>query len=347
MKLAAHQVDNFLQSMTAENVPRLILVYGPDSGGVREIIQKLRRTYLGSEADPLQLAQIDERDLSGDRAALATEAAAIPMFGGNKLVHVRGGGAPVSAAVAHYLENPSPDALVLVEAGALKPSSGLRKAAEASKQAMAMPCYELEARDMARLARDHLEKHGLNIEAAALQALVGMLATDRGILQRELERLVLFMGSEAALVTMDDIDAAMGDIAQSSVDALVDNIALGKIDAADQALDRLVTGGRSVSSLLGAIRGHFQTLHLAAAMKEKGVREQQIFAGFRPPLHFRRKPLVTRQLELWSSGKITRALTLLQNAERFSRSGATSGAPGLDDAQAGQVLLRIARAARL
>ena len=108
MKLAAHQVDNFLQSMTAENVPRLILVYGPDSGGVREIIQKLRRTYLGSEADPLQLAQIDERDLSGDRAALATEAAAIPMFGGNKLVHLRGGGAPVSAAVAHYLENPSP-----------------------------------------------------------------------------------------------------------------------------------------------------------------------------------------------------------------------------------------------
>lgn len=199
MKTAAHQVDNFLRSVTPENAPRLILVYGPDSGGVSEIIQTLRRFYLGPEADPLQLAQIDERDLSGDRAALATEAAAIPMFGGHKLVHVRGGGAPVSAAVAHYLEAPSADALVLVEAGALKPSSGLRKAVEASKHAMALPCYELDARDMARLARDYLEKQGLNIEAAALQALVGMLATDRGILQRELERLVLFMGRKPPL----------------------------------------------------------------------------------------------------------------------------------------------------
>jgi len=347
MKTAAHQVDNFVRGLTADTAPALILVYGPDSGGVSEIIQSLRRLYLGADADPLQLTQIDERDLAGDRAALATEAAAIPMFGGQKLVHVRGGGAPVSAAVSHYLDAPAQDALVLVEAGALKPASGLRKAVEASAQAMALPCYELDARDMARLARDYLEKQGLTIEAAALQALVGLLATDRGILQRELERLVLFMGKQSAMVTMHDIDAAMGDVAQSSIDTLVDNIALGKIDAADQALDRLVTGGRSVAGLLGAIRSHFQTLHLAAALKEKGVREQQILSGFRPPLHFRRKPLVTRQLELWSSGKIGRALSLLQDAERFSRSGATSGAPGLDDAQAGQILLRIARAARL
>ena len=89
-------------------------------------------------------------------------------------------------------------------------------------------------------------------------------------------------------------------------------------------------------------RLHFQTLHLALGQMERGTAQTKALGAFRPPLHFRRKPLVEQQMRLWSSGKCARALEILNAAEKACR----GGAGGLAQAQAGNALLRIARAAQ-
>jgi hypothetical protein len=52
--------------------------------------------------------------------------------------------------------------------------------------------------------------------------------------------------------------------------------------------------------------------------------------------------LVEQQMRLWSSGKCARALEILNAAEKACRGGTSS----LSQAQAGNALLRIARAAQ-
>ena len=237
-------------------------------------------------------------------------------------------------------------AMVIVEADNLRPTAPLRKAAESHKAAMALPCYALEARDIGRLIRQYLEQENYRIEAQAMDLLTARLATDRGVIQRELERLVLYKGVRAAkaepgMVTGDDVEAALGDQAQGDFDRLIDSVALGRLDEADRAMARLEAAGTNAAGALAMARLHFQTLHLALGQMERGMAQTKALGAFRPPLHFRRKPLVEQQMRLWSSSKCARALEILNAAEK----GCRGSAGGLAQAQAGNALLRIARAA--
>lgn len=351
MKLQAYKVEGWLSEMTPTSLPALVLIYGPDEGGVAETGKTLKQKFLGADFDPLQYVDFHDGQLTGQPGLLADEAAALPMFGDSKLVRVTGGGGAVPEAARLWLESETAakaQSLVVIEAGNLKPSSALRKLAEKHKNAMALPCYALEGRDIARLTRSFLEAENYRIDAQALDMLVARLATDRGIIQRELERLVLFKGplgkkDPTGMITAEDIEAGLGDQTQAGFDKLIDNVALGRLDAADRALARLAEAGTSAANTLPALRLHFQTLHLALGLLEKGTPQNQALAAFRPPLHFRRKPLVEEQMRFWSSRKVARALSILQEAETACRGAAA----GLAHAQAGQAILRIARAARL
>jgi DNA polymerase-3 subunit delta len=351
MKLAAHKVADWVSSFKASNAPALILVYGPDEGGVMETARRLRASYLGRDPDPLQYAQFDDAAFSGQPGLLADEAAAIPMFGDTKLVHVRGGAGKAPEAAKLYLaglqDGERLASLVIIEAGSLRPAAALRKLAEGHAQAMALPCYLLEARDVARVARDYLESENYRIEAGALDLLTARLTTDRGLMQRDLEKLVLFKGplgkdDATGMIGLDDVDAVLGNSAQASFDQLIDSVALGRVSKADSTLDLLFAGGTPADATLPAIRMHFQTLHLVLGLIESGTPQNAALSSFRPPLHFRRKPLVENQLRLWSRRKASRALSLLQEAEAACRGASRP----LAHAKAGQVLLRISRAAQ-
>ena len=353
MKLKAHEVDGWVRRLKADKAPALILVYGPDRGGVHETAKALRHAYLGDAYDPLQYVALDEGAMAGQPGLLADEAAALPMFGEYKLVHISGSNAAVQAAVTFFLATSDADAalssaaMVIVEADNLRPTAPLRKAAESHKAAMALPCYALEARDIGRLIRQYLEQENYRIEAQAMDLLTARLATDRGVIQRELERLVLYKGvldakAEPGMVTGDDVEAALGDQAQGDLDRLIDNVALGRLDEADRTLARLEAAGTNSAGALAMARLHFQALHLALGQMERGMAQTKALGAFRPPLHFRRKPLVEQQMRLWSSSKCARALEILNAAEKACRG--TAG--GLAQAQAGNALLRIARAAQ-
>ena len=352
MKLKAHEVEAWVSGLKADNAPALALVYGPDRGGVHETAKAVKAAYLGKDFDPLQYVSLDEGALTGQAGLLADEAAALPMFGDYKLVHVSGANAAVLAAVKFYLaklaETPGSGAsMIIVEADNLSPTTPLRKAAETDKRAMALPCYALEARDIGRLIRQSLEGENYRIEAQAMDLLSARLATDRGVIKRELERLVLYKGvrdkkDAPGMVTGDDVEAALGDQTQGDFDRLIDSVALGRLDEADRALARLEAAGTAAAGALAVARMHFQTLHLALGQMESGMPQVKALNAFRPPLHFRRKPLVEQQMRLWSSGKCARALEILNAAEKACRGGAS----GLATAQAGNALLRIARAAQ-
>ena len=348
MKIKAHEAGAFIGKLKPDTAPALIVVYGHDQGGVHETVMALKAAYLGTDFDPLQYVTLDETALSGQAGLLADEAGALPMFGEHKLVHMVGGGGNVGEAAKIYLSGlpEKNSALVIIESGNLRPSAALRKFAESDKNAMAIPCYALDARDISRLARSFLEQENYRIDAQALDLLCARLTTDRGIIQRELERLVLFKGvlqkGESGLISADDIDAGLGDQTQGTLDELVDHIALGRVGAADKALARLNEAGTNMNSILVMARLHFQTLHLALGLMEGGEPQAKALTRFRPPLHFKRKPLVEEQMRLWSSAKAARALQILNDTERACR----GSAPSLAAAKTGNALLRIAGAAR-
>src|SRR3979411_3438041 len=69
----------------------IILLYGPDSGLVRERAEALLASAVHDPSDPFSLVRLDGDELSAEPSRLVEEAMTIPMFGGRRAIRVRAG----------------------------------------------------------------------------------------------------------------------------------------------------------------------------------------------------------------------------------------------------------------
>src|SRR5213078_3127891 len=102
------------------------------------------------------------------------------------------------------------DALIVVESGDLVKASPLRKLFESASNGAAIACYPDTAQGLGDVLRRALKAEDIEISAEALDDAVARLGSDRGVARREIEKLMLYVGSgnRAELV---DVRAILGD----------------------------------------------------------------------------------------------------------------------------------------
>lgn len=313
MKLQPKAIDGFLRS--PDRKVRAVLLYGPDSGLVRDRAQTLGKTVVPDLSDPFRVAEFLGRAVADDPARLADEAAAISFTGGRRLIRVRDAEDNATAAFAAFLENPPPgDSLVVVESGDLSARSKLRLLFEGDDAAVAIPCYVEEEASLGRVIADILQGHGLTADPDVLSFLAGNLVGDRMVARGEAEKLALYMGSEKR-VRLEDAQACIGDSAALSMDEPVWAAAEGDFTTLDRSLARLFAEGTSPVPILRGAQRHFQRLQLLTAQVAAGKSPEAAVESLRPPVFFKLKTRLVRQARHWSPNHVRQALERLVDAE--------------------------------
>lgn len=341
MKVPPRQIAAFLKR--PDPSARAILVYGPDTGLVRERAEVLARTVLERLDDPFRVAELVASALADDPARLADEAAAISFTGGRRVVRVREAGDRHTEVFREFFRTTPGEALVVVEAGDLGPRSSLRRLFETAPAGAALPCYADNEATLAGLVRTVLGEHDLTIEADALEHLVRNLGGDRQVSRRELEKLVLYMASEGpnATVRLADVQACVGDGAAVGLEDVAFAAAGGDAATLDRALSRCFDGGESPVAVLRAAAGHLQRLQLARALHDSGDSVEAALKALKPPVFFKRGPAFKAQLGAWTTAHLAAAIEIITEAELYCK---TTGMPAA--AICRQALFRISANAR-
>lgn len=336
-KLQAHKVDAYLARAPEHAV---LLVYGPDTGLVSERARMAAKSFGADPDDPFSTIRLDADEAAADPQRIADEANTIAMFGGRRLVWVRGQTQRnLLRALEPVLRTPPADALVLVEAGDLKPT-GLRKAVEAAPAGMALPCYRDERAALETMVDAEMREAGLAIEREARDLLLSLLGGDRMASRGEVRKLALYAHG-AETVTVDDVAAIVGDASAGAVDGLVDAVATGRARDAEALLVQLTEAGTSPDAIAMALQRHFQTLHRARAlMDENGRGAQGVVDGLRPPVNFKRKTDLVRALQGWRADALAQALRRLAQTAYLVRTH-----PALAGAHLGTAVVSLTRMA--
>src|SRR5271168_2780437 len=208
----------------------VILVYGPDSGLVRERVDALVAGAVDDPRDPFALARIEGDALADEPERLVEEAHTVPLFGGRRAVWVRAGGRNFTAAVERVLASPpGADCRIVIEAGDLKRNAPLRALCEKAPNAAALPCYADGGRDLNRLIDEEMRAGNLSIAPDARAALTALIGGDRGTSRSELRKLALYANGKPT-IGLDDVLAVVADAsAESNVDAIADAAFAGKL----------------------------------------------------------------------------------------------------------------------
>jgi DNA polymerase-3 subunit delta len=318
VSIKPQDADRFVADPPA-NV-RLFLVYGPDAGAVTERARAVEKLAGKRDSAGGNLIRLGSEDLAGDPGRVSDEANAVSMFGGEPILAIRvaDGRHNVMPALAPVLETPPDTAWIVVEAGDLKPSSPLRKGFEACRNAAAIPCYELDARDVGRMIRSMIKDAGLSIEDDAAEALGAALGADRMASRNEIEKLILYAGKDNP-VTLAHVSAAVGENLASRSDRIIDCALLGRSAQMDDDLTRLRNEGQSAGGLATQMLRHLMSMQGLRERVDKGTNPRQAVEGARPPVFFKRRAMVIEALNRWPADYLRRARLVAGEAIAASR----------------------------
>lgn len=274
-------IERFLKGPPAE--VRAALIYGRDLGVVRERAGELAGRVAERPDDPFDTALLVDGDLETDAGRLEGELAAQSLMGGRRLVRLRLSSEKAAldrlaaeALTAHAEGRLNPDAFFLIEAGGLGRDSALRKAAEKLAACAAIPCYEDEPGDVARLVREALARDHVSLTQDALALFVARLPKERGVARQEIERLVLYLGPGSGVQAgPKDLEDFLGVEPEASLlDAAADAFG-GRIAEAQAGLRRAAQEGEGGPAAVRAVGLHLARLRRANALARNGVGLQE------------------------------------------------------------------------
>ena len=323
--LKAHEVARFLARPDLRE--GIFLVYGPDAGLVRETAQTLIRRIGGDDPEAGDVVVLDGTQLDADPSLLVLEARSISLFGGKRIIRVRGAGKSLVMPLTQLRDDPAGTAIVL-ESGNLAPRDALRALVEAAKLGRALPCYADTEETLSALIRESFNTQGIRTDPDVVSTLLEILGNDREITRRELDKLSFYAAASKQL-TRGDVLLLCADNGALVIDAIIDATAGGHAERLELALNRALNGAVDPQRLLATATIHFANLRRWRTDVDGGKSPRDVLDNLRPKPHFSRRSSLEQQLRLWSDTALSSALERLLQATGESRRRPTLAEPTL------------------
>jgi DNA polymerase-3 subunit delta len=307
MKLEARRVEGFLD---APGECRAVLLYGEDTGLIRERAGRLVRAVIGAADDPFRLAELD-RDTA---ARIPEEMASLSLMGGRRAIRVRDAGDGMVAVVQRALDGGG-EALLVLEGPGLAARSKLRALLEKAKDGVAIGCYPLDGGALEQMIARSLSDAGIGLDAPAKSWLAEHLGTDVAVTRRELEKLALYVGP-GGRVDVEAAQACVGDLAGLSLDDALFAATEGDLPEADRALELAIAEGAAPVGVLRALLLHLQRLQRARGAMTEGIGASEAVKLVRPPVFYKKEASFLRAMGLWTDEALESAGQRVWEAEQ-------------------------------
>jgi DNA polymerase-3 subunit delta len=318
MKIAPRDIDQFIKAPPADLL--IALFYGQDDGLISERAKALSANLVPDLNDPFAVTDITGEQIGSDPSLLYDSAAAIPAMGQKRLVRVSHANDAASAAVTQVLENPPAQAVIVISGRDINTKSKLVKMLDNAKHTATIGCYPDQQRQIAHIAREMFSEYHIKADADAMAWITSHLGGDRLMSRSEIEKLTIMAGPNGH-ITLAMVMNALGDSATVAASQVVSAAASGDISSMGQQFDRAITEGIAPEAIIRAGITYFQRLFRLCCQMDQGMNASDAVNLYKPPIFFNEKPVISSQLNHWSSHHVMNALDRLGQAEKQSRTG--------------------------
>ncbi|PSH04946.1 MAG: DNA polymerase III subunit delta [Acidobacteria bacterium] len=338
-------VERFVQDVSSRNLKPGYLFVG-DEGFFRRTCRDTVIKHLIPEG--LRDFSLYDFDLESseivevlDRARTPSLMASFQVFfvRGVKALYGRGKHDAEFAAIADYVRNPNPDALLILIADHISIPADLRRMEMTDKER-----YEriretlgeyLTIIEFARVEEGEAIKwldetaalHSAKIESDAARELVDSLGSDMMMISNELEKLLLYVG-EKKRITLGDVETMVLAAKQRTLYELTDALSSHNRGKALEILDAMLTAGDGDEAAIGHLYMLARTFRQMLVIQERNVRDtralyQALWQGFRIP-PFAAEDVIRQARRYKSRRELTRAIRLISRADAALRTNPPS-----------------------
>ena len=294
------------------------LIYGENEGLKSEIIQILKKNFLG------KIETVDESQILNNTDLFHEKLLNKSLFEKEKTIIINRCTEKIYDFIEVITEKYIPDIKIILNANILEKKSKLRNLFEKSKKLVVIPTYKDNSLTLAEITKKFFYNYKISISQETINLLVNRCNGDRGYLKLELEKILIYMQNRKN-ISLEEIYKLTNLSENFSINELVDNSLSKNIQKTSEIINE--SNYKSEDGIL-ILRTFLQKAKRLLSLYEKKAKNESIDSlinNHKPPIFWKDKPIVKKQLENWSKSKVKDLIININKTELFFKKNNSSG----------------------
>ena len=273
------------------------LVYGENQGLKNEVIQNLKKNLKGN------IDNYDEAQILVDKELFYEKIFNQSLFEKEKIVIVNRCSEKIYDIIENILEKKISDTKIILNANLLEKKSKLRNLFEKNKELVIVPTYKDTSVGLLEIARKFFYNYKISISQEAINLLVSRCNGDRGHLKSELDKVLIYMHGKKN-INLEEIYKLTNLSENFSINELVDNSLSKNYQKISEIINESNYKLEDGMIILRTFLQRAKRLLNIYEKQDNNINFDSLINDYKPPIFWKDKPVVKKQLENWSKSKI-------------------------------------------
>ena len=288
---------------------KMHLLYGENQGQITDLIDNVFKKEFNNN-----IYQYDEGEVLNNEEILFNEIQNKSFFDENKLIIINRSSDKIKNLIEQIVEKNLENINIILISGILEKKSKLRSLFEKNKKLICIPFYKETNQSLMNLAIKFCNEKKIQLSNQLINLIVNRSMNDRHNLKNELKKIETFSLNKKK-ITEEDILKLTNLSENYSISVLIDNCLIKNEKKIKEILNE---NNFSLEECIQVIRTFlFKSKRLLALsiQMEKSKNIDTVIAMARPPIFWKDKEIIKKQLKLWSKEKIKKLIQKINLTE--------------------------------
>ena len=300
------------------NKESIFLVYGENDGLKFEVIKTIKEKLIGNVENFEETQILNNIDLFYEKIFNQS------LFEKEKIVVINRCTDKIIEFINVIFKKNLSDIKIILNANILEKKSRLRKLFEENKELIIVPTYKDTSLTLAEIAKKFFYNYKISISQETINLLVNRCNGDRGHLKSELDKILIYI-QDKKNISLEEIYKLTNLAENISINELVD-ITLTKNQKKTSEIinESNYKNDDGILILRTFMRKATRLLNIYESQDEK-TNLDNLINNYKPPIFWKEKPIVKKQLENWTKSKIEKLIFKINETEIFLKKNSVTG----------------------
>ena len=289
------------------------LLYG-ENLGLKKDIRKFIKSGIEKKESNVEILFLYESEILDNEENFYNFIYSGSLFGNKKIITIYEATDKIIKKISDIYDKYPDNVFLIIFSEILEKKSKLRNFFETNKKTICIPCYLDSEKDMGIIAQSELKKKNIVLPQEAINLLVEKSNSDRNNLRNEIEKIYLYTLSKKKL-ELDDIKSLINFSGDYKSDILINECLCGNIKQYKKIISELYVNTVNQILLLRILSNKIQRLLKIKAEENKSNNVDGLIRDIKPAIFWQEKPLVKKQLSIWSLNDLKKMIGEINNTE--------------------------------
>ena len=292
---------------------KFFLLYG-ENLGLKKDIKKFIINGLQQENKDLEILSLYENEIINNNDNFFNLIYSGSLFSQKKIITIFESSDKLINVIKDIFEKVSKDIHLILFSDVLDKKSKLRNFFEKEKELVCIPCYLDNEKDLATIAQVELKKKNITLSMESINLLIEKSNSDRNNLRNEIEKISAYSYNKKK-IDIDEIKTLINFSGDYKSEILINECLCGNISQYKKIISELYTTTINQIFMLRILSNKIHRLLKIKEESNEKIDIDSLLSSCKPPIFWKEKPLVKKQLSVWSLEDLKKTIVDINNTE--------------------------------